>query len=1221
MLAILFAVLPFLRVIALAREPSEFEQEGSFLEDDKRPSLNASSCPDRADYGSRLHVNIFDTALEQFTIPSEVVTLSTGDDDATLPARSDLEFHHNADPFEFWITRRSEPKSRPLFDTRRQSLPPTPIPPLVPGDNRTALDGFPLVFEDQYLQLTSALPRDANIYGLGEVLASSGFRRDMGMNDGPATARTPYTWNIGTTAKPGAESPTTPPSSPVSLIQYRLVGGTLDFYFFSGPSPQKVIEQYGELVGLPTWQPAWGFGFHLCRWGYRDVNDTREQVAKMREANIPLEVMWNDIDLLHALRDFTTDPASFPADQMKEFIAELTANRQHYIPILDAAIPILVNDTDVYDPYSRGHELDVFMKNPDGSEYLGQVWPGYTVFPDWFANKTQAFWAEGLRNWSSTGLNFSGIWLDMNEASSFCIGSCGTGANLTAATIPTMFFPGTPGNEVTEYPEGYNSTIWGPSGNITINGTLTFGNHTAPPPALSKRGLGAAAETGVDINSPPYALHNADGFLSTHTVSTNATHANGVVELDVHNLWGLMEEKATHLGLLELHPGKRPFIISRSTFPSSGRWTGHWLGDNISKWQYMALSIQGMLQFQLFQIPFVGADACGFQGNTDEELCGRWMQLAAFTPFYRNHNVRSALSQEPYRWESVANASRTAIAIRYSLLPYWYTLFANASLHGSPPIRALFFEFPDEPELFDVDRQYLIGRDLLVTPVLTPNISTVDGILPGRGRATWRDWYTHEVIQTTHSAKKTLDAPLGHINVHVRDGAAILLHDRPAYTIEETREGPFALLVSQAADGYAFGTAYLDDGESVPPTPNTTLSISARKGELTIEPAGTFDVAQTLDKITILGAARLAPKGVAVNGKLVKGWTFEPEVERLIISGVHLNLNERIRMSSAAGIAREDVSVQQWHPIASDSFLPYEDNSNISEQNCTVDMFEGHAKAFRPKSTGSQSSVTPNISFWMIGRYQDGPDWRYSPRRLPPLTCLKVPEIYGYTTVAWTVWGVTNELKEEVMDDPDLHLIEMTARTLKRTIWSDERQMKDIVAFLDSGVRDRAREMRADMYRELAGDGWWKKLLWWHDHVWATEETWYRAAVVWTTKCGHPNGENALRDWDFCFTHLANTVQSDDDKDFDYTDYGNKAMIPFAITIPLALLARWTRRPWLIFPVHGLQRTLYWLSLYPDTMQEYQHYDFLRRCKNKHGVVENIRYKGNFDTKISRMVS
>ncbi len=81
----------------------------------------------------------------------------------------------------------------------------------------------------------------------------------------------------------------TPPSSNVSLIEYRMVGGTLDFYFFSGPMPQKVIEQYGELVGLPAWQPAWAFGFHLCRWGEKTINGTIRHVEKMREANIPLE--------------------------------------------------------------------------------------------------------------------------------------------------------------------------------------------------------------------------------------------------------------------------------------------------------------------------------------------------------------------------------------------------------------------------------------------------------------------------------------------------------------------------------------------------------------------------------------------------------------------------------------------------------------------------------------------------------------------------------------------------------------------------------------------------------------------------------------------------------------------------------------------------------------------------------------------------------------------
>ncbi|KAH9885232.1 glycosyl hydrolases family 31-domain-containing protein [Cubamyces lactineus] len=223
--------------------------------------------------------------------------------------------------------------------------------------------------------------------------------------------------------------------------------------------------------------------------------------------------------------------------------------------------------------------------------------------------------------------------------------------------------------------------------------------------------------------------------------------------------------------------------------------------------------------------------------------------------------------QEPYRWDSVASASRIAMKVRYSMLPYWYTLFANASLYGSPPIRALFYEFPDEPELFGIDNQCLVGRDILITPVLTPNASTVDGIFPGCGRNIGRDWYTHSVVDTTAGANSTLDAPLGHINVYIRDGSAMLLHAQPDYTTAETRAGPYSLLVSQASDGYAFGTAYVDDGESVPPTPHMTLTFRARKGKLTIAAVGNYDVEQKLEIVTVLGARSRQPREVKLNGK------------------------------------------------------------------------------------------------------------------------------------------------------------------------------------------------------------------------------------------------------------------------------------------------------------------------------------------------------------------
>jgi len=102
--------------------------------------------------GTRLHVNIFDTANSQYTIPQSVIE-RPGPPRTSFKKSSDLQFNFAPKPFAFWITRRNAPNEKPIFDTRPTSFPKTPIPPVIPGDNSTALGGFPLVFEDQYLQV------------------------------------------------------------------------------------------------------------------------------------------------------------------------------------------------------------------------------------------------------------------------------------------------------------------------------------------------------------------------------------------------------------------------------------------------------------------------------------------------------------------------------------------------------------------------------------------------------------------------------------------------------------------------------------------------------------------------------------------------------------------------------------------------------------------------------------------------------------------------------------------------------------------------------------------------------------------------------------------------------------------------------------------------------------------------------------------------------------
>lgn len=114
-----------------------------------------------------------------------------------------------------------------------------------------------------------------------------------------------------------------------------------------------------------------------------------------------------------------------------EFFARLHASGWHYVHIMDSAlyIPNPENRTDNYLPYSRGNDVGAFLLNPNGSEYIGAVWPGYTVFPDWLGSNTNDWWIKEL-TLSYQKVKFDGLWIDMSEVSSFCVGSCGS-TNLT----------------------------------------------------------------------------------------------------------------------------------------------------------------------------------------------------------------------------------------------------------------------------------------------------------------------------------------------------------------------------------------------------------------------------------------------------------------------------------------------------------------------------------------------------------------------------------------------------------------------------------------------------------------------------------------------------------------------------------------------------------------------------------------------------------------------
>jgi alpha-glucosidase len=118
------------------------------------------------------------------------------------------------------------------------------------------------------------------------------------------------------------------------------------------------------------------------------------------------------------------------------------------------------------------------------------------------------------------------------------------------------------------------------------------------------------------------------------------------------------------------------------------------------------------------------------------------------------------------------------------------------------------------------------------------------------------------------------------------------MHHNPSYTIAETRDTPYSLLVFQADDGYAFGHAYVDDGESTPPTPSRDIYFRGAKSQLKIESRGNFDIEPRLERITILNIAR--PRSVLVQGSKVYDWDYIDKQQKLSISGLEVSLNEEI---------------------------------------------------------------------------------------------------------------------------------------------------------------------------------------------------------------------------------------------------------------------------------------------------------------------------------------
>jgi alpha-glucosidase len=522
--------------------------------------------------------------------------------------------------------------------------------------------------------------------------------------------------------------------------------GPVDYYLMYGPGPRQAVEDYAWLTGPTPLPPLWSLGYQQSRYSYYPEARVREIASRLRHDKIPADAIYLDIDYQQNNRPFTVSQERFP--NFEKLVKDLSRQHFHLVTITDLHIARLPNAG--YAPYDSGVAGDQFVKNPDGSTYVGKVWPGDSVFPDFTRQQTRAWWGTLYKDFVADGV--AGFWNDMNEPAVF--------------GVPSKTMPG----------------------NI---------QHRIDEPGFPRR---------------------------------SASH------LEIHNVYGMENSRATYDGLRTLQPNVRPFVLTRASYAGGQRYAATWTGDNSSTWNHLRLTTPMLENLGLSGFAMSGADVGGFAGSPQPDLLTKWLEVGAFQPIDRDHTAVGTNDQEPWvNGPGQEAIRRRYIEERYKLLPYLYTTAEEMSRTGLPIVRPLFLEFPNaardlHPIDLDAQSEFLFGPDILVAPPPYPDeVDKYEVQLPP---GIWYDYWTGERIDrssavVSHDAeqKKGIAAPdsgarlkpviiqpsVAVLPLYVRGGSIVPVSPLTQSTMD-TPSGPLTLRVYLGDD--CKGTLYQDDGIS-----------------------------------------------------------------------------------------------------------------------------------------------------------------------------------------------------------------------------------------------------------------------------------------------------------------------------------------------------------------------------------------------------------------------
>ena len=466
-----------------------------------------------------------------------------------------------------------------------------------------------------------------------------------------------------------------------------------DLYLLSGGNENAICKEFRALIGRSYIPPKWAFGLAQSRWGYKTEEDVREVARQYKEHDLPLDMICMDIEYMQDYADFTVNKERFP--DLTKLSADLKAQGIRLVPIIDAGVRIDPNDPTCTEGLEKGY----FCKKADGTPFVAAVWPGKAYFADFLRPEVREWFGHKYKALTDCGIE--GFWNDMNE--------------------PSLFYS----------PERLRA----------------FLNDMA---ALREKD---------NIEQEEFFLRVVGGAMGL--MNSPADYASFYHEVDgqkvrhdqVHNLYGGSMTRAAGEAFVDLRPGQRTLLYSRSSFIGSHRYGGIWLGDNNSSWAQLLANIQMMPSVQMCGFLYSGADLCGFSSDTTPDLALRWLEFGLLTPLMRNHSAVGTRMQEYYRFPEVLPAVRNMIRLRYALLPYLYSEFMKAALENTSYFRPLAFDYPDDPDAREVEDQLLLGEGLMAAPVYIQNAHGRQVYLPEpmkllRLRAV--DDYDEEILPAGH---------------------------------------------------------------------------------------------------------------------------------------------------------------------------------------------------------------------------------------------------------------------------------------------------------------------------------------------------------------------------------------------------------------------------------------------------------------------------------------